>query len=72
MDNSKRIFTDKELEEMGKRPLDLLLEAIDAGDKEKAKRSYIFLLRQFSCRLKNILQRNAVFTCRLFAILIFG
>jgi hypothetical protein len=33
----KRIFTDKELKEMGTRTLDLILEAIDAGDKDKAK-----------------------------------
>jgi acyl-coenzyme A synthetase/AMP-(fatty) acid ligase len=36
MDN-KRIFTDRELQEMGARTLDLVLEAIDAGNKEKAK-----------------------------------
>jgi hypothetical protein len=35
--NEKRVFTDKELEEMGTRTLDLVLEAIDAGNKEKAK-----------------------------------
>ena len=35
--NSKRVFTDQELEEMGTRTLDLILEAIDAGNKEKAK-----------------------------------
>jgi len=34
---AKRIFTDQELKEMGTRTLDLVLEAIDAGDKEKAK-----------------------------------
>ena len=34
---SERIFTDEELREMGTRTLDLVLEAIDAGDKEKAK-----------------------------------
>lgn len=33
----KRIFTDQELEEMGARTLDLLLAAIDAGDKEGAQ-----------------------------------
>jgi len=33
-----RIFTDDELREMGTRTLDLLLEAIDAGDGEKARR----------------------------------
>jgi len=35
--DSNRVFTDKELEEMGKRTLDLVLNAIDAGDREKAK-----------------------------------
>ncbi len=33
----KRIFTDEELKEMSVRTLDVLLEAIDAGDREKAK-----------------------------------
>ena len=37
MEKNKKIFTEKELEEMGKRTLDVVLEAIDAGDKEKAK-----------------------------------
>jgi len=32
-----RIFSEQELREMGARTLDLVLEAIDAGDKEKAK-----------------------------------
>ena len=32
-----RVFTDKELEDMGRRTLDVLLEAIDNGDKDKAK-----------------------------------
>ena len=36
MDNN-RIFTDQELREMGTRTLDLVLEAIDAGNKDKAK-----------------------------------
>jgi hypothetical protein len=35
MDN--RIFTDRELQEMGTRTLDLVFKAIDEGDKEKAK-----------------------------------
>ncbi len=35
--SNKRIFTDQELQEMGTRTLDLVLEAVDAGDKEKAK-----------------------------------
>jgi hypothetical protein len=33
----KRVFTDQELNEMGTRTLDLVLEAIEAGNKEKAK-----------------------------------
>jgi hypothetical protein len=37
MTNAKRIFTEQELQEMGARTLDLLLAAIDAGDKDKAK-----------------------------------
>lgn len=32
-----RVFTDQELEEMGARTLDLLTEAIEAGDKNRAK-----------------------------------
>lgn len=32
-----RVFTDKELKEMGTRTLDLILEAIDADDKDRAK-----------------------------------
>ena len=35
--SSKRIFTDKELKEMGTRTLDLVMEAIDKGDRKKAK-----------------------------------
>ena len=35
--NNKREFTDKELKEMGTRTLDLVKEAIDSGDKKKAK-----------------------------------
>ena len=34
---TKRLFTDKELKEMGTRTLDAVFEAIDAGDKKKAK-----------------------------------
>lgn len=33
----KRVFTNEELREMGERTIDLLNQAIDAGDKEKAK-----------------------------------
>ena len=32
-----RVFTDEELKEMGRRTLDVLLEAIDTDNKEKAK-----------------------------------
>ena len=32
-----RVFTEADLQEMGRRTLDVLLEAIDADDKEKAK-----------------------------------
>ena len=46
--NSKRIFTDEELEEMGKRTLDVLKEAIDAGDKEKAKELAERMYREFN------------------------
>lgn len=35
--NNKRVFTDKELKEMGTRTLDLVIKAIDAGEKDKAK-----------------------------------
>jgi hypothetical protein len=34
---SERIFTEQELEEMGRPTLELVLDAIDAGDKDKAK-----------------------------------
>lgn len=34
---SNRVFTDQELKEMGAQTQDLIKEAIDAGDKEKAK-----------------------------------
>jgi hypothetical protein len=34
---NKRVFTDQELKQMGRRTLDELLEAIDKGDKEKTK-----------------------------------
>jgi len=34
---NKRLFTDKELKDMGTRTLDAVFEAIDAGDKKKAK-----------------------------------
>jgi len=45
---SKRIFTDKELEEMGTRTLDLVLEAIEAGDKERAKNLAERMYKEFN------------------------
>jgi hypothetical protein len=36
--SDKRIFTDEELKEMGTPTLDLIKRAVDAGEKEKAKR----------------------------------
>ena len=46
--NKKRVFTDKELKEMGTRTLDLVQEAIDAGDKEKAKDLAKRMYREFN------------------------
>jgi hypothetical protein len=46
--NNKRVFTDKELKEMGRRTLDVLLETIDAGDKEKAKELAQRMYKEFN------------------------
>jgi len=46
--NSKRIFTDKELKEMGGRTLDAVLEAIDAGNKDKAKKLANRMYQEFN------------------------
>jgi hypothetical protein len=46
--NEKRIFTDEELEEMGTRTLDLVIEAIDAGDKDRAKELAERMYREFN------------------------
>ena len=35
--DKNRVFTDEELKEMGTRTLDLVIEAIDSGNKDKAK-----------------------------------
>ena len=48
MMKGKRIFTDKELEELGRRTLDLVLEAIDAGDKAKAKELAQRMYKEFN------------------------
>ena len=42
-----RVFTEAELEDLGKRTVDLVCEAIDAGDKEKAKKLSHQMHRQF-------------------------
>jgi hypothetical protein len=47
MDN-QRLFTDQELEEMGKRTLDLVLEAIDLGDKDRAKELALRMKQEFN------------------------
>lgn len=46
--NDKRVFTDSELNDMGKRTLDLVLEAIDAGNKQKAKDLANRMYREFN------------------------
>lgn len=43
----KRIFTDQELEELGARTFDLLLEAIDAGETGKAKALALRMQQEF-------------------------
>ena len=43
----KKVFAQKELETMGRRTLDLITEAIDAGDKDKAKSLSKRMYREF-------------------------
>jgi hypothetical protein len=43
-----RVFTQEELEEMGQRTVDLLTEAIEAGDKERAKKLAKRMYSEFS------------------------
>jgi hypothetical protein len=45
---ANRLFTDQELKEMSTRTLDLVFEAIDAGDKEKAKKLAERMYREFN------------------------
>ena len=45
--SKNRVFNDAELEEMGKRTVDLICEAIDAGDREKAKKLSHRMYREF-------------------------
>lgn len=43
----ERVFTDEELKELGRPTLQVLLEAIDAGDKETAKELAVRMLEEF-------------------------
>ncbi len=44
----QRLFTDQELKEMGMRTLDLVLESIESGDKERAKELAQRMYREFN------------------------
>jgi hypothetical protein len=46
--SDKRIFTEQELKEMGTRTLDLVLESIDSGNKDKAKELANRMYREFN------------------------
>jgi len=46
--SNNRVFTDEELKEMGTRTLDLLQEAIDKNDKEKAKKLANRMCKEFN------------------------
>lgn len=48
MKKENRVFTDEELVEMGKRTLDLLTLAIEAGEREQAKKLANRMYREFS------------------------
>jgi hypothetical protein len=48
MTKGKRVFTDQELKEMGTRTLDLILEAIDSGDKVRAKELAQRMYKEFN------------------------
>jgi len=45
--NKNRVFTEKELLELGRRTVDLICEAVDVGDKEKAKKLSHRMYREF-------------------------
>jgi hypothetical protein len=45
---NKKIFTDRELKEMGARTLDLVVDAIDAGDRERAKELAQRMYKEFN------------------------
>lgn len=46
--SGSRVFSDEELQEMGRRTLDVALETIDEGDKEKAKELVNRMYREFN------------------------
>ncbi len=46
--SNNRVFTDEELKVMGTRTLDLVFEAIEAGDKDKAKKLAERMYREFN------------------------
>ena len=46
--SDKRIFTDKELKDMGTRTLDLVYQAIDAGDRDRAKELATRMYQEFN------------------------
>jgi hypothetical protein len=46
--NANRVFTDQELKEMGTRTLDLVYEAIEAGNKDKARELATRMYREFN------------------------
>jgi hypothetical protein len=54
--SQNRIFTEQELEELGARTLDLVLAAIDAGEKEKAKSLAMRMYRE-----SNLLHDGSMF-----------
>jgi hypothetical protein len=54
--SQNRIFTEQELKELGARTLDLVLAAIDAGDKEKAKSLAMRMYRE-----SNLLHDGSMF-----------
>ena len=45
---NKKVFTEKELKEMGTRTLDLVLQTIDSGNKEKAKELAQRMYKEFN------------------------
>lgn len=48
MKKENRVFTDEELDEMGKRTVDLLVQTIEGGEKEESKKLANRMYREFS------------------------